>query len=135
MALTSERLTPEMGQVTQGFPVAAAAKCIKGGLIVLDSGYAKPGETATDLIAVGRCEETVDNTLGDAGDKTVTVKRGIFRYANSADTDEITQAEVETDCYIVDDETVAKTSGSDTRSVAGKVKAVDALGVFVAVGL
>jgi hypothetical protein len=35
------------------------------------------------------------------------------------------------DCYIVDDQTVAKTNGTATRSIAGKIRAVDAQGVWV----
>ena len=38
------------------------------------------------------------------------------------------------DCYIVDDQTVAKTNGTNTRSVAGKIIAVDADGVWVKIG-
>ena len=35
------------------------------------------------------------------------------------------------DCFIVDDQTVAKTNGANTRSRAGKVFDVDADGVWV----
>jgi hypothetical protein len=56
-------------------------------------------------------------------------------FQNSTAGDLIAQADVGTDCYIVDDQTVAKTSGTNTRSVAGKVQEVDAaLGVRVKVG-
>ena len=44
------------------------------------------------------------------------------------------QADVGADCYIVDDQTVAKTNGTNTRSVAGKIIAVDADGVWVKLG-
>ena len=43
----------------------------------------------------------------------------------------ITQAEIGDACYIVDDETVAKTSGGNTRSVAGEIVDVDDDGVWV----
>lgn len=39
------------------------------------------------------------------------------------------------DCFIVDDQTVAKTNGTNTRSRAGIVAAVDADGVWVQIGL
>lgn len=45
--------------------------------------------------------------------------------------DAIALADIGSDCYIVDDQTVAKTSGSATRSVAGKIFDVDAAGVWV----
>jgi hypothetical protein len=103
-----------------------------GALVVLDSsGWAKPGVTATGLIAAGVADQQVDNTDGGDGDLSVVVKRGVFRLLNSADADLITQAEIGDACYIVDDETVAKTSGENTRSIAGEIVDVDDDGVWV----
>ena len=59
------------------------------------------------------------------------ILKGVFPFKNSAAADEITNAEIGSDCYIVDDETVAKTDGTGTRSVAGKVFLVDDYGVWV----
>jgi len=57
---------------------------------------------------------------------------GVFGpFANSAAGDQITAAEIGTDCYCVDDATVAKTSNANARSVAGKVWNVDATGVWI----
>ena len=39
---------------------------------------------------IGRAEERVDNSGGNAGDLDIRVREGIFRWANSASTDEIT---------------------------------------------
>ena len=50
---------------------------------------------------------------------------------NSAAGDAITRAEIGDVCYIVDDETVAKTNGTSTRSAAGTIRDVDAQGVWV----
>jgi hypothetical protein len=134
-ALTADRNTPEREGVLLNKGVAAAVKCRAGGIAVLDaSGNIKPAVTATGLLCVGRFEETVDNTAGDAGDVTATAKRGVFRYANSADADAITVAEIGDVCYLVDDQTVAKTSGSATRSVAGLIEDVDSDGVWVRMG-
>jgi len=103
-----------------------------GALVVLDSsGWAKPGVTATGLIAAGVADQQVDNTDGGDGDLSVVVKRGVFRLLNSADADLITQAEIGDACYIVDDETVANTSGENTRSIAGEIVDVDDDGVWV----
>ena len=52
-------------------------------------------------------------------------------FGNSTSTDAITLADVGSDCYIVDDQTVAKTNGSGTRSRAGRVFDVDSEGVWV----
>jgi hypothetical protein len=140
MALSNERDTPEAGTIIQGYPVLAGAKIFKGSLVVLDGGYACPGKAATAVKCVGRAEETVDNAgLGNGG-KVVLVKRGCFRFANSAAADAIAQADVGNTCYVVDDQTVAKTDGHAgetpaSRSAAGVIEAVDAAGVWVSVGL
>ncbi len=57
--------------------------------------------------------------------------KGIFAYENSSAADEITKADIGKDCYIVDDQSVAKTDGTGTRSVAGKVFDVNSHGVWV----
>lgn len=133
MPLSAARNTKErLGEVFD-IPVKAATTCHQGSLVVFDAGYAAPGRVATTLIAAGRCEETV--TAVATGDAVARVKRGIFKFANSSAGDLIAQADVGTDCYIVDDQTVAKTNGTNTRSRAGKVVAVDGDGVWVQVGL
>jgi hypothetical protein len=135
MALSSARNTPEQLGAVLGFPVKASVKPIQGGIAVLSGGYAAPGATATGLVAVGRFEETVDNTAGSNGAISVRVRSGIFKFANSASGDLIAQSDAGVNCYIVDDQTVAKTDGTGTRSVAGKIVAVDADGVWVKFGL
>lgn len=130
-ALTQDRNTPERAGAGYGFPAAAGAKVFAGALVVLSAGNAAPGSTALNLVAVGRANARVDNTGGAAGDEWVKVSRGIFRFENSAAGDEITRADVGAECFIVDDQTVAKTSGANTRSVAGVVRDVDAQGVWV----
>lgn len=131
-ALAKDRNTVARDGKTFGFGVAAAAKIYAGALVALTAtGYATPGAVSTTLTAVGRAEEQVDNTGGADGAVTVKVRKGVFRFANSAAADEITIAEIGDDCFIVDDQTVAKTNGTATRSIAGKVVDVDAQGVWV----
>jgi hypothetical protein len=132
MALTADRATEQKEGVLVSIPVKANVKCYAGGIAVTSGGYAAPGSVATTLTYVGMFTETVDNTGGADGAKSVLVRRGrAFKWSNSTSTDEITQADIMADCYIVDDETVAKTSGTSTRSKAGKVIGVDATGVWV----
>lgn len=133
-ALTQPRNTPQAIGGIFGFPVKAGAKCFQGGLAVLAAGFAAPGSVAAGLVAVGRFEETADNTTGIDGALMVPVRTGVFKFANHG-ADAITSAEVGSDCYVVDDQTVAKTHAADTRSRAGKVVAVDADGVWVQIGL
>ena len=131
-ALTANRDTEKRNGDLFSAPVAASQTIYQGALVALDaSGNATPGATATTLTGYGRAEELVDNSDGDAGDLNVTVSKGVFRFANSADTDEITRAEIGNNCYIVDDQTVAKTDGTSTRSVAGEIVDVDTKGVWV----
>jgi hypothetical protein len=131
--LTAERNTLEMVGDKFAVPVKANTTLYAGSLAVGDAGYAAPGRAATGLVALGRVEETV--TAVEAGDAIAQIKRGTFCYANSASADLIAQANVGSDCYIVDDQTVALTSASNTRSRAGIIVAVDAAGVWVQIGL
>jgi hypothetical protein len=133
-ALTGDRDTKSREGSDRVFPVAAAARIHLGALIVLNAGNAEPGSTALNLVAVGVAKEPVDNSAGAAGDKDVPVRRGVFLFNNSAAGDAITAADIGSDCFIADDQTVAKTDGTGTRSAAGKVFDVDAQGVWVAVG-
>ncbi len=133
-ALTADRNTPELADGGKTFDrlVAASTKIHAGSLVALSAtGYAVPGSTATTLKADGRAGEAVDNSAGADGAKSVAVRRGVFRFANSASADLITIANIGNNCYIVDDQTVAKTDGTSTRSVAGKIMDVDSLGVWV----
>lgn len=121
---------------TFSFPVAAGVTCFQGGIAVLDSsGNVKPAVVATGLIPAGIFTAQVDNSTGSAGDVTATVMPGTFRFANSGSSDEITKAEIGDTCYVVDDQTVAKTNGSSTRSAAGQIVDVDTSGVWVRVGM
>ncbi len=132
-ALTAARNTPARAGEIFDFPVKAATTVHQGSLVVLNAGYAAPGTAATGLVAVGRAAESA--TAVSAGDALVRVERGVFKYANSAAGDLIAQADAGVDCYIVDDQTVAKTNGTGTRSRAGQIVAVDSDGVWVQVGL
>lgn len=120
------------------FPQKGATTLFSGALCVLNAGYLAPGTTATGLIAVGvRTKERSVNSGADGavGYKSVEVEAGVFPFKNSSANDLIAQADCGADCYIVDDQTVAKTNGSSTRSKAGKIVGVDANWVWVLVGL
>lgn len=130
-ALTADRNTPMKDAELISVPLAAV-KAYAGGIAAVNAaGYATPGATSAALTYLGRFEETVDNSAGAAGDKSVLVRRGkAFKFANSAG-DAVTQASLGKLCYIVDDQTVALTNGNGTRSPAGIVLAVEADGVWI----
>jgi len=112
-------------------PVKANTKIYQGALVCIDAGYAAPMRTATGLIALGRARATVDNTGGSAGALTIEVERGCFKWNNSSAGDQITQADVLKSVYGVDDQTVAKTDGTGTRSIAGRVMQVNTDGTVM----
>lgn len=145
-ALTQSRNTPVRANTpVKSLPVAAATLLYQGGIgCVLPTGYATKGATASaaaHLKVLGRINGgsvnggDVDNSTGLAGDKSVDIEAGIFKWANSSAGDAITIADRLQPCYLVDDQTVAKTDGAGTRVPAGIVMDVEADGVWVAMGI
>ena len=132
-ALAADRTTPKRLGHQVNLPVAASAVIYAGALVCVNSsGYAVKGSTSTTLKAVGVAKARVDNTGGADGALRIEVDRqGCHLFANSASGDLIALSDVGASVYIVDDQTVAKTSGSSTRSLAGKVVDVDASGVWI----
>lgn len=132
MPLTADRNTVAAeGDMLEG-PMAASVTAYAGALIMRNaSGNLTPGAAATGSFGAGRAEERKSNG-STAGATRLRIRRGAFWFKNSAAGDAIAAADVGAVCYIVDDETVAKTNGSSTRSPAGAVQAVDpVLGVCV----
>jgi len=131
-ALTEGRNTPRAEGDLRVGGVAASTPIFTGAIVMRNSGgFLVEGQTATGLIGAGVAQEDVDNGSGANGDLTVTYRTGIWRFANSAGGDEIADADIGALCYAVDDQTVAKTDGTSTRSPAGTVEMVDANGVWV----
>ncbi|MDI4664708.1 hypothetical protein K9U40_10260 [Xanthobacter autotrophicus] len=130
-ALTKDRDTAERRNRDFSIPAAASKTFYAGALMCVSAtGYGTPGATATTLKALGRVKRQVVSPAVD-GQVTVEYERGLFRFANSTSTDLITRADIGSPAYIVDDQTVAKTNGSNTRSAAGIIRDVDDLGVWV----
>lgn len=131
-AATNDRDTPRHGGLEFGLPVKGGAKIFAGTIACVDAtGMLVKGTTSTTIKTAGVAQELIDNTSGGDGAVTGRIRRGCFRFANSTSTDQITNADIGASCYVVDDQTVAKTNGSSTRTVAGTVRMVDAQGVWV----
>lgn len=132
MALSTDRHTPYQDAELIIVPVAADAVCYAGGIACANaSGYATPGAVSTTLTYLGRFEEHVDATDLSNGAVSIAVRRKkAFKWKNS-NSDPVTQASLGKVCYILDDETVAATSATNTRSVAGKVVGLESDGVWV----
>ena len=122
-ALTHDRNTTRREAFKFSFPVAAGKRIFAGAVVAIQpDGFAAPGRTATGLRSVGIAEEPVDNTAGGNGAVFVEVRRGCFAMKQGADP--VTLADVTEACYLVDDQTIARTDGAGTRSVAGTVRDV-----------
>lgn len=139
-ALAAGRDTPRRGENSvadlETIKLAASTKIYAGSLVCKNAaGNAVPGAIATTLVALGRAEFEVDNSTGLVDTKSIDVRPGTFRWENSTAGDAIAKADIGAVCYIVDDQTVAKTSNSSTRSIAGKVVEVDSVGVWVRTGI
>ncbi|MCX7204748.1 MAG: hypothetical protein NT086_01930 [Proteobacteria bacterium] len=131
-AITQDRNTPFKEGVLIRVAVAANAKIFAGTLVCASAtGFATPGATAITLAYLGMADEFADNTGGADGAITVGIRRNrAFKWANDAG-DPVTQASVGRPCFVLDNQTVSKTNGTNTRSQAGTVVGVDADGVWV----
>jgi hypothetical protein len=144
-ALTAPRQIQRRNGRTFNYPVAAPAVCYAGALAVLALGALRParaGQGGNDTAkandaatyqAVGVFVESVTGGAGD-GDVRVDVEAGVFNFVNSAGVDAIALADVGKPCFVVDDQTVARTSAGGTRPIAGVIEDVDADGVWVSIG-
>lgn len=134
VALTQDRNTARRIGVDFVDPMAANVTIFAGAIVALDAlGNAAPGSTAVGLVARGVAQERQSNGASIGAEK-IRSQATVGAFANSAAADAITRAEIGDDCWIVDDQTVAKTDGGGTRSKAGKIVDLDASGVWVRVG-
>lgn len=129
MPLNQDRDTHRSELTLFSDPVAASTRIFGGSIVMLDaSGNAVPGATATDLTPRGIAQEFVDNSDGSAGDLVVQSRRGAFHLENDGS---VTRADIGGQAYVVDDQTVANSNGTDSRSALGTIVDVDANGVWV----
>lgn len=136
-ALAAERDTVKYG----GDPVPSqvrlsmkgATTIYKGALVAVTSGgYALPAAATATNVTIGVAMETKTNSGAD-GAAEIDVRCGVFGFNNSSASDEITALQIGLNCYVVDDNIVAKTDNSAARPVAGKVVKIEGGQVFVAV--
>lgn len=131
-AANQERLADFFGSypARRTVPMKAATRIFKGCMVGIDSsGNALPaGLLAGGTVrVVGVANATCDNASGAAGAAKVECAPGIFLMNNQGG-DLVTAADVGAVCYVADDNTVARTSATSTRAVAGVVQAVEADG-------
>lgn len=134
MPLTADRNTPayQPSEIREQ-PVGAGTRVFAGALLMRNAaGFIVRGAVATGCFGVGVAEQPLDNTAGANGAANVRYRHGVtHRFRNSSAGDLIVQADVGLIAWIADDDQVAKTNGTNTRSRAGIIEAVDAQGVWV----
>jgi hypothetical protein len=118
---------PSNSYVTLGL---AAATTIQAGELVArnSAGNVVPAADTAGLRVIGRAEADANNASGSAGDVTVLIKRGVFRYDNG--TAALTAAHVNRPCFIENSTKVQSAAGTNSI-VAGLVIEVDSVGVWV----
>lgn len=126
-------------------PVLANVVILQSALVILDDGFARPAragqgaDTAAQAadalthVCVGIALEPVTGGATN-GAVSLEVERDCFGFANSAGADEITKADIGKSAFIVDDQTVAKTSATATRARAGVIEDVTSEAVWVSIG-
>lgn len=136
MAATASRNTQTRQLRTQlAIPMKAGAKVYEGCLVAVDAtGYLINGATATSLIVMGVADKDYDNTSGSSGDVVANVLC-CQAYMGNSGSDAVTQAQVGSTIYMVDNDTVSKTSATSTESAAGICTGLDAGGVWVSLAV
>lgn len=107
MPLAADRKTQYREGIEIEHPVAAV-KIYAGGMVCINAaGFAVPAADTVDFKMAGVALEQVDNSAGQAGDKTIRVRQvGIFEFKASS----IAQSDVGKQMYVVDDETFDETN-------------------------
>lgn len=105
-------------------PVAGNTTIRQGAIVVVDGGYAKEAPGSATAIAAGLAEADVDNTGGTDGDKTVLVRRGVFRLQVDP-ADPVGPADLLKEVYLSGPDSVAKTDGTGTRPKAGRLLSLE----------
>lgn len=105
-----------------GFPMAAS-KQIYGGCLagINSSGQAVDAGDSTCVQIIGRADASVDNSSGNAGDKSANIQLGIFAWKNQ---DSIAASDIGSLAYFYDNQTVCKAPAASALLV-GKIVAVD----------
>ena len=132
-ATTVDRATRLRSGDLLSLAVYGASKIFAGTMAQKNAtGYGVKASATIANTTLGVAEAQADNSSGASGDIRVNVRRNVVGvFGNSASGDAITIADIGASCYVVDDQTVAKTDNSGARPVAGKIVDVDTFGVHV----
>lgn len=132
MSLTASRDTLTrriVGKIS--IPLKANAVVYKGGMVAVDAtGYGVDAATATGYQLVVIATADADNTGGASGAISVDCYE-CDAYMTNSGTDACDATCLGNHVWVQDDQTVAKTNGTSTRSIAGRCTGFDSGGVWV----
>lgn len=142
-ALTNDRARGSTADVRArrlSVPVAAATTIYLGALVALNlAGYAVPASADPSLTVIGVAAERAENTTaagyGSAGQISIAVERGTFRFTNGSSTAAITEADIGRVVWAADDATLSRTNPIGALPAVGRVAEIEGSDVMVEVGL
>lgn len=108
-------------------PLLAAAVILQGTFAVVDGtghGIASDDVGGADQICLGIWDHSAENT-GANGDLLGLVHRNKQFLVRNSTVDPVTQADFGIQVYVEDNQTIAKTDGAGTRSLAGRFMGFD----------
>lgn len=108
-------------------PLLAAAVILQGTFAVVDGtghGIASDDVGGADQICLGIWDHSAENT-GANGDLLGLVRRNKQFLVRNSTVDPVTQADFGIQVYVEDNQTIAKTDGAGTRSLAGRFMGFD----------
>ena len=117
--LTQDRKSIRKDGVLFYQPVAAATTIYAGSLVNHDSvGHALPAADVATHTFAGKADAQADNSAGVAGDKSVEGHRfGVFAFNTTG----MTQAHINQDAYVVDDNTIGLGIAAQPVNVTGAI--------------
>lgn len=128
MAKTETAIVTEMRCGTlMSVALASMALVLQGTFAVVNaSGYAIPSKDVggADQNCLGIWDHSAENAGAD-GDVVACVRRKQQFLVRNSTADPVTQADLGAVVYVEDNQTIAKTDGTDTRSVAGHFMGFD----------
>jgi hypothetical protein len=124
-ALAADRITQTKLPGLQSYPVAAATKIYAGSMVAINGadGFAVPAADTDLFLVQGIALATVDNSGGADGDKRVQVFAPVIARLKGAT---LEQNDVGKVVYVIDDETVDETAGTNSVKAGVLVEYISA---------
>lgn len=123
--LAANRVMPSRAVNSITIGCKANVRVYSGSLVFNDAGVGRGGTPAVDTPVLGVNSEEVNNVGGADNALNLTAELGCFPFGIGSSGDALTAADIGATVYAIDDNTVGKTSGTNTRPVAGKLVRIE----------